>query len=99
MDEYPKFVNGWIVPDRQTEDAFLAGTIQPPTLPHSAQPNDHKPIIPSIGALPKKAEPAMRARTPIASQHPRAKTRAKSQRARPRRPVKTRRGKKKSVKR
>ena len=55
MDEYPKVVNGWVVPDRETEDAFVAGEIEPPVygspeFPHSANPQP--PPIPSVAGRP-----------------------------------------------
>lgn len=48
VQEYPKWVNGVIVPDRETEDAVLAGTAPPLELPKSASPNEHLPIQPSV---------------------------------------------------
>ena len=54
-EEYPKWVNGWIVPDPETERDVLNGTAPIPVLPQSAQHGQHQPIMPSVkstGLLP-----------------------------------------------
>jgi len=66
VEEYPKWVNGWIVPDRETEDAFLAGKINVPELPFSAQPHDHKPLLPSVkNQTPPEPEPQPQQELPL----------------------------------
>ncbi len=43
MDEYPKWVLGWIVNDAETEAKLLAGTHRPMPNPISAQGSD--PVV------------------------------------------------------
>lgn len=45
FQEYPKWVNGVVVPDKATEDAVKKGTAKIPDFPQAASPT-HRPDVP-----------------------------------------------------